>query len=63
MKRKIHQIPAIRIESFYEDITDFYIYHLYLNDKFEGCYFKVGDIEERLKLLLQTELHLIAMGG
>ena len=48
--------PQIKVVNYSSITFDYDLYHLYLNDKFEGCYMSKADLLERLSELCINEV-------
>lgn len=52
----VHYFPQIRINNYRSIDHDYDLYHLYINDEFEGCYMSKADLLERLSQLMINEV-------
>lgn len=57
MKCTLHDFPRIRVFEYRSSVFDGSLYHLYINDVYEGTYMDEDSLMKRLALVMHTEVH------
>ena len=57
MKCTVHEFPKIKVFEYRTHLFDGGLYHLYINDVFEGTYMNEDDLMKRLSLVMHTGVH------